>query len=50
MPPNPFYWKRRPEEIQARWAEAEWRRWCKSRGVSPGEVPEDVRERFMRHV
>ncbi len=39
--------ERRPREYLRRWAECEWERWCKSRGVSPEEVSDEAREKFI---
>jgi hypothetical protein len=50
IPQQPRFWKRRSDEIQQRYAQAEWRAWCRSKGLSRDEVPDDVRDRFMRHI
>jgi hypothetical protein len=47
-PSPPPYWKRPPEESRRRWAEIEWEKWCKSRGMMPKEFTDEDRERFLR--
>lgn len=49
-PSTPTYWKRRPEEIWRRQAEAEFQKWCKRRGVLPKDFTDEHRERIMREI
>jgi len=31
-------------------AESEWERWCKSKGMSPGEFSDEDREKFIGRI
>ncbi len=49
-PQDQLYWKRPPLDLESRWAETEWKRWCKSKGMSPAEFSEKEHEKFIRRL
>ena len=43
------YWER-AGELERRWAEAEWERRCKNRGLLPQDYSDEDRERFIEQI